>query len=216
MHSRMRSSPIPRPRAEAIASGARRPQLPPELCRQPAFAKLVDQPLARRGTSQLDHLDVESLGARQHGGRSVAADGDSLDRRAAVRRCPPPHLRGRPAALGGLPSFPFAVDRGVRKDGWETRGGRPVPRCARPVPSPIAMSGGCNCDGVFAIAVTFLVSAGNGRARSERSSMLRRGLHADRRGPCHRRRHCPALRPRGRLGCSRPELRRAHTTSDAF
>ena len=61
---------------------------------------------------------------RERGGRSVAADGDSLDRRAAVLRCPPP--RGPPApsraALHLLAGGPAHVV------GAGTRAGGELPR----------------------------------------------------------------------------------------
>ena len=73
-------------RSDAAASGAHGPDR----------AELVDQPLARRGTSQLDDLVV-----RERGGRSVAANGDCLDRRAEEVRSPPQRLR--PAGRDRLP-----------------------------------------------------------------------------------------------------------------
>src|SRR3954447_19912952 len=68
----------------------------------PERAELVDQPLTRRRTSQLNDLPV-----RERGGRSVAAKRDFLDRHVAELRCVTP--RGRPAALAGRPAYPLAV-----------------------------------------------------------------------------------------------------------
>src|SRR3954453_12783711 len=62
----------------------------------PERAELDDQPLARRGTSHLERL----AGGLERGGRSIAANDDSVDRLAAVHRCPLPRFLGRPAAVG--------------------------------------------------------------------------------------------------------------------
>src|SRR4051812_50230996 len=65
----------------------------------PERAELDDQPLARRGTSQLERL----AGGLERGGRSVAANDDSVDRLAAGHRCPLPPFVGRPAAVAVRP-----------------------------------------------------------------------------------------------------------------
>src|SRR3954466_5301386 len=68
----------------------------------PERAELDDQPLARRGTSQLERL----AGGLERGGRSVAANDDSVDRLAAVHRCPLTRFLGRPAAVAvRLPAY---------------------------------------------------------------------------------------------------------------
>ena len=74
----------------------------------PERAHPVDQPLARRATSQLDdHVVGERCG------RSVAPNGDSLGRGAEELRSPPSRLR--PAGRNGIPgSHPFTPSQKVR------------------------------------------------------------------------------------------------------